>query len=350
MAGGLERRALFFTGARRVQVQREVLPSPAAGQVLVETGMSAISPGTELLIYRGQAPADLPADEGIAALPGRLTFPLRYGYAAVGRVAALGSGVPAAWQDRRVFAFQPHASHFLASPEELLPLPETISTEDSVLLPNVETAVNLLHDGRPLVGEQVAVFGQGVVGLLTTALLARIPLARLVTLDLHPLRRRASLDLGAYDALDPATPDVLDRLQSRLRGLGDYMGADLVFELSGAPQALDLAIRAAGFNARILIGSWYGVKRADLDLGGRFHRSRLRLISSQVSSIDPELTGRWSKARRMQVAVDLLAQIRPSRWITHRFPIADAARAYELLDHRPEEAIQVVFTYPDSEG
>ena len=95
----------------------------------------------------------------------------------------------------------------------------------------------------------------------------------------------------------------------------------------------------------MVIGSWYGVKRSDLNLGGHFHRSRMRLISSQVSSIAPELTGRWDKTRRYQVTWQMLTEVQPARFITQRFPIAQAAQAYELIDHHPEDAIQVILTY-----
>src|SRR4030066_1204006 len=106
----MERQALYFTGPRQVAVQSETLPSPASGQVLVKTIISAISPGTELLVYRGLAPADLAKDETITALAGDFSFPLKYGYAAVGQVIELGRGVAPAWDGRLVFAFQPHAS------------------------------------------------------------------------------------------------------------------------------------------------------------------------------------------------------------------------------------------------
>jgi len=111
------------------------------------------------------------------------------------------------------------------------------------------------------------------------------------------------------------------------------------------PQALEQAIGTAGYHGRIVIGSWYGDKTAALQLGGRFHRDRLRLISSQVSTLAPELSGRWTKARRFQVAWEMLAEIKPSRFITHRFPLRRASEAYHLLDQTPEESIQVIFTY-----
>jgi threonine dehydrogenase-like Zn-dependent dehydrogenase len=341
----MHRRALFFTGPRQVAVHREALAAPAFGQVLVQTLISAISPGTEVLIYRGQAPQDVARDDAIAALAGDFAFPLKYGYALVGKVVSLGPGVSPDWQGRLVFSFHPHESHFLATPDELQMLPLYLSPEDAVFFPNMETAVTFMLDGRPLVGEQVAIFGQGIVGLLLTALLARCPLSSLVTLDLYPRRRLLSEELGASLSLDPASPDLEKRLLGYLQSAGPYPGADLSYEISGNPEALNQAIAVTGFHGRVVIGSWYGLKRSDLNLGGRFHRSRVRLISSQVSSIPPELTGRWSRARRNYITWQMLAEIKPARFITHRFPIAQAAQAYELLDCNPGEAIQVVLEY-----
>jgi 2-desacetyl-2-hydroxyethyl bacteriochlorophyllide A dehydrogenase len=336
----MQRLALYFTAPYRVAVQEESIAPPAVGQVMVQTLVSAISPGTELLFYRGQAPADLPVDETITALAGAVGFPLKYGYAAVGRVVAVGAQVAPEWQDRLVFSFHPHESHFLASLDELMPVPAHVSPEEAAFVPNMETAVNFLMDGQPLIGEQVVIFGQGVVGLLTVALLARLPLASLITLDSYALRRETSLALGAHASLDAAEPQALTRLHALLQ-----QGADLTYELSGNPAALEQAIAATGFSGRVVIGSWYGQKRANIDLGGRFHRSRMRLISSQVSTLAPQWTGRWSKARRLQVAWWMLEQVKPAHLITHRFPLAQAARAYALLDQHPEEALQVILTY-----
>jgi threonine dehydrogenase-like Zn-dependent dehydrogenase len=120
---------------------------------------------------------------------------------------------------------------------------------------------------------------------------------------------------------------------------------DLVFELTGSPSALNDAIAHAAFSGRIIIGSWYGKKRAEIDLGGSFHRSRIKLISSQVSTISPELSGRWDKSRRFDTAWKALERIQPQKWITHRFSLDEAAKAYQLLDENPGETIQVIFEY-----
>jgi 2-desacetyl-2-hydroxyethyl bacteriochlorophyllide A dehydrogenase len=343
----LRQTSLYFTAPGKVALETSSLPVPSRGEVLVRTLISAISPGTELLIYRGQAPEDMPVDETLPALQGDFRFPLKYGYSVVGEVIHLGQGVSENWKGKLVFSFHPHESHFLCPPEELLPVPTGVTPEDATFLPNMETAVNFLMDGMPIIGEQVVVFGQGVVGLLTIALLAKIPLTSLVTVDRYPLRRQRSVDLGATASLDPGEPDALSMVMSALQDDREYAGADLAYELSGNPEALDMAVAAAGFNGRIVIGSWYGKKESKLHLGGRFHRNRVQLISSQVSTIGPQWSGRWNKSRRLDVAWSLLREMQPSHLITHCFPIGQAARAYEMLDQNPEEAIQIKLTYQD---
>ncbi|MEN6375736.1 MAG: zinc-binding dehydrogenase [Smithella sp.] len=338
----MNRQAVYFTQPGAAETREEALPPPAPGEVLVKTILSAVSSGTEMLVYRHQVPQDLPLDSTIAALSGNFDYPVKYGYSAVGQVIELGQGVDRMWREKLVFAFHPHESHFTAAPGELLPLPEEVAPEDAVFLANMETAVNFLMDGQPIIGEQVVVFGQGIVGLLTTAMLAQIPLGKLVTVDKYPQRRRVSREIGATFCLEP---DGLPEKLSRLLHSDNSHGADLVFELSGNPEAFNQAIAVTGFDGRVVLGSWYGQKTVNMELGGRFHRSRIRLISSQVSTLSPGLTGRWNKARRLEVAWRMLAGIKPSRLISHRFAVAQAPAAYQFLDNNPGEALQVVFTY-----
>lgn len=339
------RHALYFVAPHTVEVRDEPVPSLSHDRVLVKTIVSAISPGTEMLLYRGQMPTDMAVDETIESLNSQMRYPLKYGYAAVGRIIACGKNVDQSWQDRLVFAFHPHESCFLAYPHTLVPLSEAMEPETAVFLPNMETAVSFLMDGQPMIGEQVAVFGQGIVGLLTTRLLSQLPLASLVTLDRYDLRRSQSTQLGAHISLDPTTDDAQVRLRNALQGKRPYQGADLIYELSGNPDALDQAVAVTGFNGRIVIGSWYGTKQTDLNLGGLFHRSHMRLISSQVSHIAPQWSGRWSKNRRIKTALAQLTQFNPTALVTHRFSISDAAKAYKTLNDNPGNAIQILFHY-----
>lgn len=329
-------RAVSFRGPEEVSVVEEPIPRPDSDEALVEVEYSGISPGTELLLYRGEAPTDLPADETIPALDGDLEYPIRYGYAVVGRVREVGEDVDSAWLDRRVFAFHPHASHVTLPPAELHPIPEGLSATAATLLPNVEAAVNFAMDARPIVGERAVVFGQGLLGLLTTALLSEYPLDSLYAVDRYPLRRSRSRALGADATFAPDENEALNEALD---------GTDLAIELSGNPAALDAAIDATGYDGRVIIGSWYGEKRVELDLGGRFHRNRISMESSQVSTIDPELRGRWDKDRRLDVAWDRLADLDADALLTHRLPAAEAPEAYRLLADRPDEAIGAVLSY-----
>jgi len=339
----MQRTTVIFSRPFQIELGNETLPELQPGQVLVRSICSAISPGTEMLIYRGQFPEHVALDENISALSSMPSYPFKYGYSLVGKIVQCGKGVPSVWDGKLVFAFHPHESAFITTPQELLAVPDGINSEQAVFLPNMETAVNFLMDGAPLIGEHVAVLGQGIVGLLTTALLARFPLGRLVTLDRYPLRRDMSLAVGAFTSLDPAATDLLDQMQALFPG-----GADLVYELSGAPEALDLALSLAGYDGRVIIGSWYGQKRSTLNLGGNFHRSRIKLISSQVSSIAPGLSGRWSKERRFEVAWEMLRQVDVERFITQRIPVAQVGQAYQLIDQQPDQTIQVLLTYEDA--
>jgi 2-desacetyl-2-hydroxyethyl bacteriochlorophyllide A dehydrogenase len=343
----MNRHSVWFDNARSISVREEPLPSPGPGEALVETIVTAISPGTEMVIYRGEAPEAMPADTTIAALKDSFAYPLKYGYAAVGKVTHVGPGVEKDWIGRQVFAFHPHESHFVEKVTHLHVLPSNVSPEEAVFLPNMETALTLTLDGSPLAGEQVVVFGQGIVGLLLTAILGRFPLIFLATIDKYPLRRDFSEMVGAHLSLDPSDPEIMERLSAALTGSGFYQGADLAYEISGNPEALGQAIEVTGYNGRVVFGSWYGTKKTELLFGGDFHRKRILLVTSQVSTISPQLTGRFTKSRLLALAWKMITQLKPSRFITHRFHISRAAEAYRLLDETPHEAIQVLITYGD---
>ncbi|HNC08654.1 MAG TPA: hypothetical protein PLX14_08110 [Anaerolineales bacterium] len=328
---------LFFTAPRRVEVRENTLPPLKDTEVLVESICSAISAGTEMLVFRGQFPQLQDSHDTVSS---ELKYPLAYGYACVGKVIEIGKKVKKEWEDRLVFAFQPHTSHFISRPENLFPIPHSLEPENACFLPNMETAVNLVQDGAPILGERALVLGQGIVGILTTSLLSEFPLTALTAVDQFELRRNALAGNGKVKGISPeelkANTTQTDYTQNKF---------DLTYELSGSPSVLNTAIEHTVFSGRVVIGSWYGQKRAEIDLGGEFHRSRIRLVSSQVSTISPELSGRWDKSRRFEVAWQALERIQPQQWITHRFSLDEAARAYQLLDENPQETIQVIFEH-----
>ena len=114
-----------------------------------------------------------------------------------------------------------------------------------------------------------------------------------------------------------------------MAGCGEFDGG---VEVSGRPEALGAALGAAGYDGRIVVGSWYGGKTVNLDLGLTFHRRRLRIVSSQVSTIAPGYRGRWDYRRRMTAAISWLDKNGATSWVTHRIPLENAQTAYEMLD------------------
>lgn len=331
---------LWFTAPLSLEVRSCVMTEPEANQLLIKSICSAVSAGTEMLVYRGQLPDQMSLDSSLSSLKSQACYPLQYGYACVGEVVACGASVDQDWLGKRVFSFQPHVSHFIATPDQLISVPEDVDSQAAVFLANMETAVNLTQDGAPVIGERVVVLGQGIVGLLLSGILARFPLAGLYTLDTFTRRREASVTLGATSSFDPSqelAPLQSDALNSN--------GADLIYEVSGIPDVLNLAVTLSGFDSRIVIGSWYGNKSAVIALGGEAHRNRLKIITSQVSTLAPQLSGRWNKSRRFDTAWDMIRRLQPQNLITHKKALSQADDLYRLLHNNPDEVLQALFVY-----
>ncbi|HKY49871.1 MAG TPA: zinc-binding dehydrogenase [Candidatus Limnocylindria bacterium] len=328
--------SVWFPQARAVELRNETVGAPGAGEIRVRALASGLSHGTEMLVFRGEVPPHLALD--LPTLAGSYGFPIKFGYASVGQVVAVGAGVKALAPGDRVFVHHPHQDEYVVNAASAVPLPERMPAEIGVFLANCETALNVVLDAHPRLGEEVAVFGQGVVGLLVTQLLQQAG-ASVTAVEPIALRRELALRCGADQAVAPE--DALARIAERTGG----RGADVVIEASGNAGALQLAIDAAASGSSVIVCSWYGTRPVSLDLGTRFHRERLRLVSSQVSQVDPALAPRWDRARRLATATTLLGELLLGPLITHRIPFAHAADAYELVDRRPEETVQVILTY-----
>ena len=334
----MKRQSLWFEGAGQVSVREEGLEAPGSGEILLESIVSAISPGTEMLFYNGQLEEGAAVDTTLRGYRRELAYPLRYGYASVGRIVKAGDSVDPTLVGRLAFAFMPHASASCVPADLAIPVPDGITPEEAAFLASAETAVNLVLDCRPLLGERASVFGLGVIGLLTAGLLTRFPLSCLSGWDLHALRREAAASWGVM-AADP---------RENPPGLGTE---DFAVEASGSAAGFRLALSSCGFSGRLVVGSWYGTgarSQAFNAFDTAFHRNRVRIVPSQVSTIDPSLTGRWSRARRLASAWEAIRSLRPGRLITHRVPFALAADAYRLIAGSQGQTIQVMLVHENA--
>jgi 2-desacetyl-2-hydroxyethyl bacteriochlorophyllide A dehydrogenase len=338
----LKARALWFTAPRTAEFRQEMVPPPGPGEVRVETLASAVSAGTEMLVYRGEVPQDLRLD--LPTLAGSYAFPIKYGYAAAGHVLDTGSGVEDLSAGDPVFVHHPHQDVFLVPAQMPLLLPDDLDPMLGVFGANLETALNIVHDTPVRLGETALIFGQGIVGSLV-AFLLKLAGARPV-LVVEPLeeRRRLALAAGADGAFAPGG------LTDRVMEITGGRGADFAVETSGSGAALQSAIDCVATEGTVVVASWYGTKPVTLALGGHFHRGRVRLRSSQVGRVDPALAPRWDRVRQMDTVLGLLGRLKLRELISHRIPFEEAPKAYTLLDERPEEALQVIFTYEGLRG
>jgi len=282
--------ALWYCGASKAEIRREVLGPPGAGEVRVKSLYSAISRGTESLVFAGRVPESEFARMRAPFMAGDFPFPIKYGYATVGRVED-GS---AALSGRNVFALYPHQTRFNLPAASALVLPDDVSPHRAVLAANMETALNGVWDATPGPADHIAVIGAGVVGSLVAYLCGRVPAAQVTLVDINPARAELASALGVSFA-EPAKAE---------------RDCDLVVHASGSPDGLNTALELAGDEATVLEMSWYGDRIVSALLGGPFHSRRLRLVSSQVGSIAPSHRPRWSHHRRLAAALGLLTDPR----------------------------------------
>jgi 2-desacetyl-2-hydroxyethyl bacteriochlorophyllide A dehydrogenase len=325
-------RALRFAGPRRVEFVDVPLPPVAAEDVLVRTLFSGISTGTELLAYRGEIDPTLPLDESIGALGGTFTYPFRYGYSCVGVVERGTADVP---EGALVFGFHPHQDRFVAPASGVVRV-DGADPRAATLLPMVETALQITLDAGPGFMDDVVVFGLGTVGFLTCALLRRTG-ASIVAVDPLAWRREVARGVG----IEAAAPEDIAPLLAE-RGHGTV---PLVIEATGNPAVLPAALALLAHEGVALVASWYGTATVPLPLGAEFHRRRLTIRSTQVSTIPAHLHGRWNVVRRRQAARDLLTDLPIDVLATHTFAFADAGDAFAALDQRRPGIIHAALGY-----
>ena len=336
--GSLETRAVWFAAPRTAELRRETVPPPGPGEVRVRSVASAISHGTEMLVYRGEVPTDLPLD--LPTLAGDFSFPIKYGYASVGRV--LDAGVEHLSPDDLVFVHHPHQETFVVPADLPVRLSDGLDPTVGLFFANLETALNVVHDTPLRLGETVLVFGQGVVGLLATQLLKLAGADQLLAVDPLRKRRELALEVGADGAFEPGGD-----LRERVLEITAGRGADVAVEVSSSGAALQAAVDAVAAEGTVVVASWYGTKPVVLSLGGHFHRGRVRLRSSQVGRMNPELGSRWDLARRTEAVLGLLPRLRLKELVSHLIPFEEAPGAYRLVDERPDEAVQVVLIHDE---
>ncbi len=316
--------ALWITAPGRVELRTAPLSAPVPGQILVRTLFTAISRGTERLVFEGRVPA---SEQGTMACPmqeGSFGFPVKYGYMSVGVV----EDGPADLIGRTVFFLSPHQSAGVLPGDFAVPVPDGVPPRRAVLGANMETALNILWDAGIGPGDRVAIIGAGVVGLLAGFLAAAIPGTDVTMVDIDAAKAEICAKLGIAFALHHRIPQ----------------DCDIAINTSASAAGLESAIAAAGVEATIVEASWYGDKPVTVPLGGAFHSRRLRIVSSQVGLVAPARRARWTHRRRLAKALDLLRDERLDALISDESPFLNAAEDYPRVLADPA-TLAHIFTY-----
>jgi 2-desacetyl-2-hydroxyethyl bacteriochlorophyllide A dehydrogenase len=339
-----------FTSPGKVRLVPMEIPEPGEGEVLVSTLYSGISAGTELTAFTGTNPylhRQWDAQRRLF-VDGQPTFPypLRgWGYEEVGRVTAVGPGVDTDLIGQAVWGIWGHCSAGV--------MPEATARQQRLGdgVPQVcgvfarpgAVALNALLDADPRLGEILVIFGQGVIGLLLTALAAAAG-AQVVAVDPIQGRLKLAERFGAAVVISDPTDAA-----EQVRDMTGNRGAPVAVDVSGNAAALHEAIRTVGLNGTVVAAGFYQGSLGAVRLGEEFHHNRVRLVSSQIGAVDPALSGRWD---REQLHRDVMARISdgrldPTPLVSHRIPAQECQAAYDLLTSGDPRVLQVVLKFGD---
>ncbi len=314
-------RACWLAEPGRAEIRDEPLQLPGADEVQVRALHSAISRGTEALVFRGEVP---PGEYGRMRAPfqaGEFPAPVKYGYMSVG-IVEYG---PQALLGRAVFCLHPHQTRYVVPAAAVHPLPEDVPPARAVLAAQMETAINAIWDAKPHAGDRICVVGAGVVGLLVAWLASRMEGCAVELVDTRAQR--------AHQA------QLLDVRFASPQAAGE---ADLVIHASGSEEGLATALRLAAFEATVIELSWYGTRAPRVPLGEAFHSRRLTVKSSQVGHIARPQRDQWTPARRLALALELLREPALDALITDASPFEELPAVLAKLaaesSSGPEEA------------
>lgn len=332
------------------QVELHDVPRPhvRAGHVLIETHYSSISAGTELLVLAGR----LPGVHG-----GVVRYPLVPGYENVGKVLEVGEGAfglsPGDWVISEGSVSFPglnscwggHSELVLADGERVFRLPRGLPPERGLFVILTAIALHALQRGALSLGDEVAIFGQGVVGLLALQLARALGVSHVVAIDRLEARLEVARELGASEVV---LADSVDEVRARLADLSNGGGFDLVVEATGSAEVAGLAPNICREQSRLVLAGMY-TQPITFDYWPLYAREITVLPSRQAGPKEelPDAYYRWTWRRTVEQSLELLEreEILVDPLLTHRLPVERIAEGYDALSARPQETLKVVLEW-----
>ncbi|MEP7268302.1 MAG: zinc-binding alcohol dehydrogenase [Saprospiraceae bacterium] len=249
-------KSLWHIDSTSSTIRQEKL-SPINDDLILRSLYSMISIGTERIVASGNVPESMYAKMQVPYMQGAFSFPVKYGYSLVGE-----------WNGRVYHIMHPHQDHITCSPDSLTEIPTEIPAKRAVLISNLETICNAWWDAQPEQFEKILIAGFGLIGSLLAIWLKLKGFHNIFILEKIEERILLAKKLG-FQTILPS----------------EKMDFDLAYHTSSTSAGLQYCIDHMKFEGRIIDLSWYGDKPVSLTLGGNFHINRLKLMSSQVSTI-----------------------------------------------------------------
>ncbi|MGJ3237744.1 MAG: zinc-binding dehydrogenase [Anaerolineae bacterium] len=329
-------------------------PALAPNEVRAQAILSAISHGTEINLYRGTSPFHDkrfdPEKRLFVADEQGQAYPISLGYEWVGEVIEVGAEVQGYAIGDIVHLPKPHRATHTFDPGTMAqlgvsaPLPASLAPEQAIFLASTSIALQAIHDAQIKTGDQVAIFGLGLLGILSVQLARLNGASRIVAVDPIAMRRDLALTLGANDVIDPVTDDVGAVLKA------DSAGADVAIEFSGNYSALHQAIRSVRMAGLVVAAGFYQGGASALHLGEEWHHNRVTMVSSTRAWGNPHRNyPLWNRPRLRETAIDLLAnqQLQVRQLLTHTMSYQQAPTAYQLIDSGSPDVLKVALSYRD---
>jgi threonine dehydrogenase-like Zn-dependent dehydrogenase len=337
--------------AVRTPALREYPDEPLReGEIRVRTHFGAPKHGTELHMYRGDSPfGDSRWDpEARIFLPGtgpQAQFPRALGNVAVGIVTQVGPGVSGIAVGDRVAGYGPlrETQRWAWGTPGAYPgvrkMPPSMTWQDAVCLDPATVALGGIRDGNVRLGDRVAIFGLGAIGLMAVQLARLAGAAFIAAVEPIAARRAVASATGADLVLDPTTADAGLEIRRATGGAG----VDVAIETSGSARALHHAIRALAFGGTVACTAWYNEFHGGLDLGREAHFNRPTFVFTRAESEPHRDHPRWNNRRQADAAWDLLAtgKLACEKIVQPVVSFDDVVQAYREIDEHPERSVKL---------
>lgn len=305
-------KALWHLSDINTEILDEEICSVGETDVLIKTKYSFISSGTETLVRKGLVPNELKESMKVNYMVGSFDFPIKYGYSLVGETE----------DGRNVHLMHPHQDKVYAKESDLYTIPANLPLKRATLLSNMETAINAVWDAQLKGDEKVLIIGFGGIGILlalTIKLYTNIN-PSVMELNQDKIKKAQKLDFSTNKSI-----------------------FDVIFHTSASNEGLQFALDNVRKDGSVIELSWYGNKQINLLLGN-FHYNRVKLISSQVSTVSPFAPVKSYKERK-DAACQILLNDVFDEVISDEILFKDVPAYFNSLDYGNNHALATVIRY-----